>query len=110
MKKLAQRIRELQALINNPEFNEIIEEKLMDVWHDTVNEESKQYSDSWKEYCRRLNASLSRAEKEKMDDSHMWRVINNEGESDCPICHIDEFSFFQCPQYCEPKNQKNEKV
>ncbi len=113
MQKLDQRIKELQALINNPEFNEIIREKLTDVWHDTENEAYREMNERQKEYERRLNASLTPEEKKRMDNSHLWRFIDSHSEEEgCAICFIDQFTYWHCPQYCEPKvnSEKPKKV
>ncbi len=107
MNKLDQRIKELQTLINLPEFNEIIEEKLTENWRESRNEVYREHNQKREEYCKRLKASLTKEEKERMEKSHRWRFVNDE-EEECMFCKIDLDDMWRCPQYCLTEEEKKD--
>lgn len=102
MRKLDQRILELQAVIGNPDFDEIIREKLIDVWRDTRNDYDHEHTVWQNEYLKRLNAGLTKAEKTRMEESHRW-IMTNDVDEECGKCKLDMNWFYNWPQYCEPE-------
>lgn len=106
MTKLEQLTKELQALIDNPDLSKIIEDKMWFAWDDGKNQAYRQQREYQKEYNRRLNASLTKEEKERMEDSHGWGFRDgDETDEYCFRCGLDLFVWMECPQYCEPREQ-----
>ena len=107
MKKTDQLIKELQMLINNTELNEIIEEKMMDMWRDANSNATNTYILYQKDFNYRQRSGLTSEEIERMGKSHLWQddeygtcIITNKDYNECSV---DESTFSDCPQYCFPK-------
>ncbi len=106
MEKTKQLIKELQVLIDKEEMNEIIKEKMMDMWRDAYSNATKEYVVRINDFNLRQKAGLSKEEEERMNESHFWDTPD-ENDCDqsqhCLDCGIDEREMFECPQFCKPK-------
>ena len=102
MKKIEQIIKEIQLHIDNEEFNEMIAEKVWDVWRYTRNKESHEWVERQIAYTKNLKRYLSPEEKKKMEDSHVFQVTNDGYEhEECIRCGMDENRISDWPQYCD---------
>lgn len=101
MKKIEQLIKELQMLINKPEMNKIIEEKMMDMWRDARNDATQEYIARQEVYEKNLIANLSEEERQRMAKSHHFTQTSDYGDEEkCYKCDMDTLDFERCPQYC----------
>lgn len=101
MEKLEQIKLELKALVGNPDLNNVIDEKIDDVWRYTRDESDSKWIERERRYCENLKAQLSTEEKEKMEKSHRWSWSDNsDHDSECIVCHLNEHGMYTKPQYC----------
>jgi hypothetical protein len=102
MQKLEQFKKELKALVNNPDLDNVIDGKIDDVWRHTRNESDEKWLEREKRYCENLRAHLSSEEKQRMEKSHRWSWSDNpDRDSECIVCGLSEHGMYIKPQYCD---------
>lgn len=105
MNKREQLVKELQALIDKPEMNDIIKKKLEDAWREGENESGTR----WVERCNKIFARqkhhMSEEEKKHMDKTHFF-YSGDENDPECNYCGISDHEMFDWPQYCLTKEEK----
>jgi len=104
MNKREQLVKELQALIDKPEMNEIIEQKMGDAWFEGRNESSREWVEKQEVIFKRLKEGLPDEIKEAMVKSHIW--VDREYESECARCGIDDNDVYERPNYCLTKEER----
>lgn len=93
-------IKELQMHINNPELDEVIKDKMTDVWRATLQESDSKWGKRWTEIAKSME-KLSPEEKERMYESHKWIWSEMENDDKCVKCHEALISYQLMPTYCK---------
>lgn len=106
MKILDQLTKELQALVEKPEMNEIIEQKMGDAFHEGRMEATAESYMRWKKAGERQIAGLLPEERKRLENGHVWGDGAYEGDSECMRCGIDYNDMFEFPQFCDPREKK----
>jgi len=104
MNKREQLVKELQALIDKPEMNEIIEQKMGDAWFEGSSECTHEWVRRQEIFGKRQKEGLSEEERKRMDKSHIWQ--DGEYETECIKCGLGDNAMFECPQYCLTKEER----
>lgn len=88
-------------LVNNPELNNVIDEKLWDAWRHSRNEKDMEWVKRWENLADRQRKYLTPNELERMRQSHFWQTAEDETTEECMNCGLDYHAFYDFPQYCE---------
>ena len=107
MTKLEQLTKELQALIEKPDLNEIIERKMRDAFYEGQNEESTRWVARLNKISERLKDHMPEEEKERMNKTHFF-YAGDDDNPECNFCGVSEHEMDIWPQYCLTKKEKEE--
>lgn len=92
-------------LVGNPELNGIVEEKMMDMWRDTLWEVQSEWGERLRKYGQNVRKSLSTEQLTAWENSHVWQG-EDETDSTCALCQEDYRFFYGNPYYCDVRKEK----
>ena len=78
----------------------ILEEKLMDMWRETMWETQSEWGERLRKYGLSIKTNISTEQYKEWDKSHAW-YGEDESDTECSLCHMTYREFFECPEFCE---------